>query len=71
MAKYQVMLTFSEGTTEMEDEVFDTYDEAWDYGCEYCSDYAIGGEILEMSNPGDYPQELNPEIDFDIIRIED
>ena len=39
---------------EMEDEVFDTYEEAEDYALELRSCERTGAETRHMSNPGDY-----------------
>ena len=71
MAKYQVMMLYPDGANEMMDEVFDSYDEAYEYGCECCSDYVVGGEILEMSNPGDYPLDPNvDDVDFEVVEVD-
>ena len=58
MAKYKVVFTFSDGETydsyeeNGEDGVFSTEEDAMEY------DYSTGGEILHLSNPGDYPLEI-------------
>lgn len=55
MATYKVRLEFSDGTTyECEDE-FDTKKEAYEYGEYLNSCQRTGAEVLELSNPGDYP----------------
>lgn len=40
---------------EVEDEEYDSYSDAVFAADELSSSYHLGGEILEMSNPGDYP----------------
>ena len=55
MAKYKVKMIYPDGTTDIEDEIYDTYEEAEEGGLYSCSCYSLGGEILNMSNPGDYP----------------
>ena len=49
MSKYRV-----EFDGELEDEVFDTEEEAEEYALYLCSCTREGAEILHMSNPGDY-----------------
>lgn len=66
MAKYKVLFAGEE-----EDEVFDTYEKADKYALYLVSCYHMGGEILEMSNPGDYPYDPNDEPEYEIIEIHD
>ncbi len=54
-----------------ENEVFDTYEEADEYALYLLSCYHIGGEILEMSNPGDYPYDPDDEPEYEIIEVDD
>ncbi len=61
--KWHVSLVFSDETVEL-DEVFDTEEEAYEYGVEMSSNYRTGMDILHMSNPGDYP------IDDEVPEIE-
>jgi len=49
MAKYRILM---EG--ELQDEVFDTWEEADDYALYLVSCARTGAETLHMSNPGDY-----------------
>lgn len=64
MAKYKVVFTFSDGETydsyeeNGEDGVFPTEEDAMEYIDQWMSDYSTGGEILHLSNPGDYPLEI-------------
>lgn len=62
MAKYKIIFNGEE-----QDEVFDTYEEADAYALFLASCYHTGGEILEMSNPGDYPYDPEDEPDYEII----
>lgn len=64
MEKYKIIF---EG--EEDDEVFDTYEEADNYAQYMVSCYHLGGEILEMSNPGDYPYDPEDEPEYEIIEI--
>lgn len=61
MSKYKIIF---EG--EELDEAFDTYEEADDYALYMVSCYHEGGEILELSNPGDYPYDPDDEPDYEI-----
>ncbi len=77
MAKFKVVITFSDGEVfdsyqeEGNDGVFDTEEEATEFFTECMSNYSAGGEILHLSNPGDYPLEMNEEDpDYEIVEIE-
>ena len=61
---------YYDGEREEGDELFDTYEEARDYGEESVGAYHQGGEILEMSNPGDYPYDPDEEVDFEIVEVD-
>ena len=65
---YKVVMTYPNGESDEMDEEFETYEEAERYGQERCSDYSLGGEILNMSNPGDYPLE-DEDADYDVIEV--
>ncbi len=68
MAKYQVEMLYSYGTTELDDEVFTNRRDAEEHGLYLCSCYKTGGEILNLSNPGDYPF-LEDDVDFEVVQI--
>ena len=70
MTQYQVEIIYPSGETELEDYIFDTREEAEEHGMYMCSCYSQGGEILFMSNPGDYPPP-DDEADFRIIEIDE
>ena len=58
MAKYMIIYHYSDGTSEEDDNYGDFYsswEEADQEGLYGLSCMELGGEILEMSNPGDYP----------------
>lgn len=55
---YKLIFHWSDGTTDEDDnfgEFYETEEEADYAGQEGLSDARFGGEIFEMSNPGDYP----------------
>lgn len=66
MAKYKIIF---EG--EEQDEVFDTYEDADDYVNELIGCWHEGGEVLQLSNPGDYPYDPDDEPDYEIVEIEE
>lgn len=71
MKKYQAKLLFEDGEEIVSDYVFDSYQEAFDDACEMLSDYSCGGEVLEMSNPGDYPYDEEEDVEYEIMEIDD
>lgn len=71
MAKYKVLMQYSDGSEEMEDDVFDTEDAAEEYGCYLVGCSRTGAEILNMSNPGDYPMDDFEDPDFEVVEIDD
>jgi hypothetical protein len=40
------------------------------YDAEQCSNYKTGGEVLHLSNPGDYPLNEDDRADFDVIEVD-
>lgn len=70
MPKFKVLMHYPDGTSSEEEPVFDTEEEAEEYGCVCCGECQTGAEILEMSNPGDYPDD-GENADFEIIEIND
>lgn len=71
MSKYKVEINYSDGTNDLLDEVFDSEEEAREYGYTEIEAYDQGGEILELSNPGDYPYDEEDEIDISVIEVDD
>lgn len=68
---YKVVMHYSDGTSGEDDEVFETESEANDYGLELISSYHTGGEVLNMSNPGDYPLDEDDDTDFEVVEIDE
>ncbi len=66
MANYKVVF---EG--EEDNEVFATYEGAKQHALYLVSCYHTGGEILEMSNPGDYPYDPYDEPEYEIIETDE
>lgn len=71
MSKYKVLILYQDGTEEEDEYVYDTYEEAHERGCDILTDFATGAEVLNMSNPGDYPMELMEDPDFQVIQVDD
>lgn len=68
---YQVMMRYDDGSTEIDDEVFDTEEEAEAHGLVCVSNYRTGGEVLHLSNPGDYPLNEDEEVDFEVVEVDE
>ena len=74
MAKYKIIFHLSDGT-EDEDDNYGSYynskNEAEEAGLYGLGCRELGGEILEMSNPGDYPfDEGDYENDtFEVVKV--
>lgn len=66
MTKYKIIFDDDE-----QDEIFDTYEGAEEYALYLVSCYHTGGEILEMSNPGDYPYDPDYEPEYEIIEVDE
>lgn len=71
MTKYKVVMNYPDGTIEEDDEIFDTESAAEEYGAYLVGCYDQGGEILNLSNPGDYPLDADDDADFDVIEVDD
>lgn len=67
--RYKIVMNYSDGTSEEDDEVFDTAAEAAAYGAVQVENFDAGGEVLHLSNPGDYPLS-DVEADFEVIEVE-
>lgn len=65
MAKYKGLFN-----DELEDEVFDTEEEAEEHALYLVSCTKLGAEILHMSNPGDYDED-DYEVNYEIIEIDE
>ena len=66
---FKVVMLYSDGTTDEQEEIFATESEAHDFGLDMCSNYRAGGEVLHLSNPGDYPLDDDDEVDFQVIEV--
>ena len=67
---YKVVINYPDGTSEEDDAVFETEAEADAFGLDTVSCYALGGEILHMSNPGDYPLS-DDRADFEVVEVDE
>ena len=71
MPKYKVIMHYSNGIREEEEDVFDTEDDAEEYALYLISCGKEGAEILNLSNPGDYDLDDYDEPDFEIVEFDD
>ena len=69
---YKVVMNYPDGTTHEEEEIFRDGKEAEAYGLDQLNNYNTGGEVLRMSNPGDYPlnEDEDDSADFDVIEVD-
>ena len=71
MARYKVLIHYSDGSSEEEDKIFTSITDAEEYGSYMCSCCSEGAEIMELSNPGDYPLEDAASAEYEVIKIND
>lgn len=69
--KHRVLILYPDGRDEEEEALFDSEDQALEAAEDVCSCYNLGAEILNMSNPGDYPFDGDAECGFEIIEVDD
>ena len=69
MSKFKVVINYSEGTSEEDDDIFDTEAEAEEHGCYMCSCCRVGAQVSHLSNPGDYPLDEDYDVDFEVIEV--
>lgn len=69
--KYKVVMHYPDGENVEEDELYDIEEQAEEAGCYGCSCYSLGREILNLSNPGDYPLVDLDDCDFEVIEVDD
>lgn len=75
MAKYKIIYYWSDGTQSEDDaygEFYDSEEEANDAGLYGLSCREQGAQILEMSNPGDYPYDPSEFEDdyFEVVKVD-
>ena len=72
MPKYGVCLIFSYGEELDDEKVFNSYDEAYDYGCEMSSNYHQGEVYLAMSkDPEAEDYDYDDDVEIQVYEIED
>lgn len=69
---FKVEMQYSDGSSELDDDVFETEGEAEDHGVYLLSCHKLGSEILHESNPGDYPDPADiDEPNFRVVEVDD
>ena len=68
MSKYRIIFD-----GDMQDEVFDSYEAAEEYALYLVSCTRTGAEILNLSNPGDYPydEDTFEDPEYEIVEEDD
>jgi len=69
--KYKVVMHYSDGEDFFFNETAATEKEANDAGIDTCACYREGGEILYLSNPGDYPFGETDDCDYEVIEVDE
>ena len=69
--KYKVEINFPFGATEEPDEVFDTEEEAEEYGLEWCNNYKAGGAVLRLSAGLDEVDvDGDDDCDYEVVEVD-
>ena len=71
MSWFKILMKYADGTDDLQDEVFDSEEAATEYADYLVSCGRQGAEILELSNPGDYPMDEYEDSEYEIIEVED
>lgn len=74
MAKYKFVLYYPDGTefdSTEDDLLYDDEQSAADMALYYISCYKTGGEILHLSNPGDYDEVSSDDVDYEVFEVDD
>ena len=71
MPKYKIIMQYSDGISEEQDEIFDTEEDAEEFALYLVGCTRTGAETLNLSNPGDYPLDDYENPDFEIIEVDD
>ena len=72
MARYKVIYHWTDGSEEESDEYFETEEQANEAGLYGLGCAKQGGELQELSNPGDYPYDESDYEDdsFEVIEVD-
>ncbi len=70
-AAYQVLMLYGDGIEDLDDEIFDTEEEAEEYGGYLVGCTRTGAEIFHMSNPGDYPLDDYEDPNFEVVEVDE
>ena len=71
MPQFKIEMQYSDGTCEVEDDVFDSQEAAKDYANDLVSCNRVGAETLNLSNPSDYPLDDYEDPSYEIIEVDD
>ncbi|MCI9129429.1 MAG: hypothetical protein HFJ65_03795 [Eggerthellaceae bacterium] len=67
---FRVNLHFNDGSIVEDDELFDNKEAAFEYGEYLAGCSSLGNEILNMSNPGDYPLDEDEDVEIEVVEAE-
>ena len=69
---FQVVMKYPDGTKEEQEEVFETREDAHEFGLQCCDNFVAGARNLHEHNRGDYPMDEDEAfdgVDFDVIEV--
>ena len=71
MTKYKVLLIYSNGEEDLDDDVFDTREEAEEHGGYLLGCCHVGNETLNLSDPDEWPMDEFADVDYEIVEVEE
>ena len=71
MSIFKVLMKFADGTEDLDDTEFDSEEGANEYGLYLMGCSREGAEILNLSNPGDYPLDDYEDPEYEVIEVDD
>ena len=69
VTKYRVDLHYPDGEIVEDEDLFSSVEEAFEHGEYLCGCASLGAEILNLSNPGDYPLD-DTDIQIEVVEVD-
>lgn len=70
MSKYKVVIHYSNGADEEDDEVFDTEEAAEEHALDLGGCLSVGAESLNLSNPFENPLDEMEDPELEVIEVD-
>ncbi len=71
MTKYKVLLVYSNGEEDLDDDVFDSREEAEEHGEYLLGCCRVGRETLNLSDPYEWAMDEFADVDYEIVEVEE